>query len=214
MRTLAMSVLTMVALFAAAGRANAYTVSWNVGSGSRTTTWGSYLFTLTSTDNVNYQYSLVGNADGNGSGGPSAGVPKHAADLFDLVFYDSLWNPIAPVSASGSTSAGAGLTGGNWLTTVDDGVRLASTDGDTELGAFGGNVLNGTVTLANADVSQVTVAGQGGGQLWFGTGQTAGPRAPDPAPLAPEPVSLALVRPAILPLGWLASRRLSRSGAS
>lgn len=202
-RLILFATAAVAALLLSSGKASAYTLSVNVPANPPSPASGSYTVVLTSTDNVNYGITVYGNNDGNGSpSNPSALPAKHSSGTIGLSFLDGGGNYVQALSASGGTTTGGGQTGGAWLTVLGDAIRFLSPSQSNDIAPYGGNQFNGSFVLSNANAISVDIAMQDGSQQWYAPGNAI--------PNTPEPASLAMVLPGVLPLGMLMMGRLRR----
>jgi hypothetical protein len=191
---------TVAGLLLSMGQAHAFTLTVNVPQNPPSPASGSYTVVLSSTDNVNYSVTAFGNNDGNGSSGNPSGTPaKHSAGTLSLTFFDASMGYVRPVTGSGATTTGAGFTGANWVALMGDNLRFLSPNQTNDLAPYGGNTFNGSFSLQNANALSVDIAMQDGSQQWFAPGNAI--------PNTPEPASLAMVLPGVLPLGLVLRRR-------
>jgi hypothetical protein len=146
--------------------------------------------------------------------GGTGAFPKGSVNAINVGFSDASWNEILiqPGRSSGGTTSGGAFAGAPWITAPrDQDAGFSAPSAMNDLDAFGENAFLATIALASpAEVQHVSVALAGGVQQWFGT--TSIPRAPQATvDLAPEPASLAMALPGLLPLGLLLHRRKKRS---
>jgi hypothetical protein len=147
----------------------------------------------------------------------SGGLAKASVDAVNIGFSGANWSTrdVQPSQTSGGVSSGGSFLASPWITssrTRDAGFTSPSPMND--LDPYGDNEFLAHITLSSAaDVRYVYVALAGGVQQWSGLANV-----PDDSPiggtgdLAPEPASLALALPGLLPLALLLKRR--RSGTS
>jgi hypothetical protein len=200
MKKLLMGAATVLGMLLSMGQAHAFTLTVNVPQNPPSPASGSYTVVLSSTDNVNYTVSAFGNNDGNGSpSNPSALPAKHSAGTLSLTFFDSVMGYVRPVTASGGTTSGGSFTGATWIALLGDNLRFLSPNQSNDIAPYGGNSFNGSFTLQNANALTVDIAMQDGSQQWFAPGNAI--------PNTPEPASLAMVLPGMLPLGLVLMRR-------
>jgi hypothetical protein len=138
--------------------------------------------------------------------------PKGSVNAINIGFSDANWNEvlIQPGLSSGGTSTGGSFVGAPWITAPRDrDAGFSAPSSMNDLDAFGDNAFLATVALSSSDeVFHVSVALAGGVQQWFGTANVT-PTVEDTA-LAPEPGSLALALPGLLPLAGLLIRQRRR----
>jgi hypothetical protein len=160
---------------------------------------GSYQVIVTPVGGATYNISVQGNNDGRVTADGS-GPAKHSVGRISVGFFAPNFDPIEPISGSGSTTSGGSYVGAPFTTIVQsDVIRYNSTSETNDVGPFGENMFLGTVTLNSAVTPQLfTVALQDGTQQWFASGNLN---------LVPEPASLALALPGLLPMGMLLLRR-------
>jgi hypothetical protein len=115
-------------------------------------------------------------------------------------FLRSDFTYIPTLGGAGGTNSGGAYVGAPFTVVVEpDVLRFNSPNEINDVGPFGENLFVGSVTLATSELpDRFTVALQDGTQQWFAEG-TVG--------IVPEPASLALVLPGLLPLGVLLVRR-------
>lgn len=149
----------------------------------------------------------------------SGGLAKSSVDSVNVGFSGADWSTIdvQPSQTSGGVSSGGSFLGSTWITSSrpkDAGFSSPSPMND--LDPFGDNEFLANITLASAtDVRFVYVALAGGVQQWSGMTQVpVNPPVTDTGDLAPEPASLALALPGLLPLGLLLKRRRVSETAS
>jgi hypothetical protein len=117
---------------------------------------------------------------------------------------------IAPASGSGGTTSQLpDWVGAAWTATpLADSLRFNAPSEINDVAPFGQNLFAGTVTLSEAvQPALFTVALQNGTQQWFASGDL-------PPDFVPEPGSLALALPGLMPLGLMLLRRRSRRSDS
>lgn len=201
MKRLGLITLTALAgLLLGPSQAHAFTLTVNVPLNPPSPASGSYTVVLNSTDNVNYTVTAYGNNDGNGSpSNPSALPAKHSAGELSLTFFNGAMGYVRPTVASGGTNSGGSKTGAAWLTVLGDDLRFLSPGVNNDIDPYGANSFSGSFTLQNANALSVDIAMQDGSQQWYSPGNTI--------PNTPEPASLAMMLPGMLPLGLLLNRR-------
>jgi hypothetical protein len=148
-------------------------------------------------------YSVVVRGNNDGRHAPDASGPeKHSVGRISVAFFRSDFSIIDAVSGTGGTNSGAPYVGSPWTTIVlSDAIRFNSPAITNDVGPFGENEFSGNLTLASAeDPMLFTVALQDGTQQWYTQGA-----------LTPEPASLALALPGLMPLGLILLRRRSRN---
>lgn len=154
-----------------------------------------------------FSISVTGNNDGLTD--PAQGPVKHSVSEISLGFLRADFSSLLPDAAqsSGSTTSGGSFIGANWLVVSAGGAaKFESPTPLNDLAPFGGNSFLGTVQLVDPDVPVLlAVSLSGGTQQWFG--QVTLPT--QTAALAPEPGSLVLALPGLLPLVVLTRRNRS-----
>lgn len=160
-----------------------------------------------------FSFTVSGNSDGRAvaNGGPV----KHSIVEISIGFLRGDFSSIAPdgPGSSGGSTSGGSFVGASWLTLPEGGAMHFDSPGALhDLDPFGANSFSGMVRLASAGPADlVAVTLHGGTQQWFAQG--ALPQNVGAAALAPEPGSLALAVPGLLPLLFLRRRRQTqRSG--
>jgi len=160
---------------------------------------GTYTVILTPTGGATYSISVQGNNDGRVVADGS-GPAKHSVGRISVGFFGPNFDPLEPLSGTGATTSGGSYVGAPWTTIVQaDTIRFNSPSETNDVGPFGENIFLGNVTLNTAQLPTLfTVALQDGTQQWFASGAIN---------LVPEPASLALALPGLLPMGLLLIRR-------
>jgi hypothetical protein len=166
---------------------------------------GSYTVVLTPAGGASYNITVQGNPDGRAAADGS-GPAKHSVGRISIGFLRSDFSYIAPLSGSGGTNSGGSYVGAPFTTIVESEVlRYNSPNEMNDVGPFGENLFSGTVTLSSPDTPKLfTVALQDGTQQWYAQGEVG---------LVPEPASLALALPGLLPMGLLLLRRRRKGDA-
>jgi hypothetical protein len=166
---------------------------------------GSYNVVLTPTGGSTYQITVQGNPDGRVVADGS-GPAKHSVGRISVGFLRSDFTFIPTLGGSGGTNSGGAYVGAPFTVVVEaDVLRFNSPNEINDVGPFGENLFVGSVTLSTSELpDQFTVALQDGTQQWFAQGAVG---------LVPEPASLALALPGLLPVGMLLLRR-RRKGAA
>lgn len=203
MNKLILSVAAAAGLLFAASPAKALTLTANP---SDPLASGSYTVVLTPTGGANYNVTVKGNNDGRVTA-DGTGPAKHSVGRISIGFLRNDFSYIAPLSGSGGTNSGGSYVGAPFTTIVQSNVlRYNSPTETNDVGPFGENIFSGSVTLTSAETPNLfTVALQDGTQQWYAQG-TVGT-------LAPEPGSLALALPGLLPMGLMLLRRRRKSEA-
>jgi hypothetical protein len=169
---------------------------------------GTYSVTINQLTTTQYSVVVTGNNDGrltNDASGPQ----KHSVGRVSIGFLraDNTYIQLSEAASSGGTSSGAGFVGAPWvITTEADVLRFNAPAELNDVAQFGGNSFSGIVTLAAAEApARVTAALQNGTQQWYteGSGSDIGGQ----GDITPEPGSLALALPGLLPLALMLRRR-------
>ena len=169
---------------------------------------GTYHVAIEHVSGTTWSIRVQGNPSDRGGSGA---FPKSSVNAINVGFSDAEWNEILiqPGLASGGTTSGGPFAGAPWIVAPrerDAGFTAPSAMND--LDAFGDNAFLATVALASpTDVRHVSVALAGGVQQWFGGTSISVPVPQASGDLAPEPASLALALPGLLPLGMMFLRR-------
>lgn len=177
-------------------------------------TRGSYHVTVDHVANTTWSVRIRGEAaDRSLSGGPA----KSSVDAVNIGFAGANWSTVAvqPSQTSGEVTGGGSFLASTWITSSrDKDAGFTSPSPMNDLDPFGDNEFLAHITLASADdVQHVYVALAGGVQQWSGLATIpVDQQATDTGDLAPEPASLALALPGLLPLALLLKRR--RTGAA
>ncbi|MCC2671199.1 MAG: hypothetical protein K0Q72_3670 [Armatimonadetes bacterium] len=167
---------------------------------------GSYSVTINQLNATQFSVTVVGNNDGR-LVADGSGPQKHSVGRISIGFLRANNTYIAPNEAgsSGATNSGGAYVGSPWVVTLDaDVVRFNAPSITNDVGAFGENMFSGIVTMASAESpARITAALQNGTQQWYTEGAFLGGQ----GDLTPEPASLALALPGLLPLGLMLRRR-------
>jgi len=175
---------------------------------------GSYHVTVEHVSDMTWSVRIRGEAaDRSLSGGPAKG----SVDAVNIGFYGANWSSLAiqPSQTSGGVTGGGSFLASTWITssrTKDAGFTSPSPMND--LDPFGDNEFLASIMMASPDdVQHINVALAGGVQQWAGVASVpVDPPVTGTGDLTPEPVSLALALPGLLPLALLLKRR--RPGAA
>jgi len=176
---------------------------------------GSFHVVITKTGGSSYSVDVTGNADGNTApGGPGLATPKSGIGTISLNFFDTGGNVIVgSTTLAGATTAYVGPVGGNegpsgqffgatggaWAADPPGAtVRWTTSANGAFVAPHGGNTFTGAF-LVTGTIGTVRVSLQDSGQQFNGI-----------CVLTPEPASLALALPALLPLGLVALRSRRR----
>ena len=199
---LLLSMTAAVGLLLAASPAKALTLT---ATPSDPLASGSYTVIVTPTGGATYSISVQGNNDGRVVADAS-GPAKHSVGRISVGFFGPNFDPIEPLSGSGSTTSGGSYVGAAFTTIVQtDVIRFNSPSETNDVGPFGENIFLGNVTLNSPQTPQLfTVALQDGTQQWFASGELD---------VVPEPASLALALPGLLPVGMMLLRRRRKGDA-
>ncbi|MCC2667929.1 MAG: hypothetical protein K0Q72_400 [Armatimonadetes bacterium] len=171
---------------------------------------GTYSVSLNRTGANTYSVVVRGNNDGRHAADASGPI-KHSVGRISVAFFRSDFSIIDATSGSGGTNNSPDMpptwVGSPWTTVVlSDAIRFNSPAIVNDVGPFGENEFQGNITLASSeDPMLFTVALQDGTQQWYTQGAF-----PDSG-LVPEPASLALALPGLLPVGLMLLRRRSRT---
>lgn len=189
---------------------------------------GTYHVTITQLDNSTWQVVVKGNDDGKYQdapvGSPSPGapfnVPKSGAGRVSLNFNGPGGVPDQGLGLNGATTAyvgpGPGIgvhnnvggplnhefgnAGGEWFIVEGSAVVFTTPFSDRYIAPHGGNMFVGTLSLQSPDWERVGVSMQDSGQQWSGEYLRS-------LSLVPEPSSLALLLPGLLPLAVIVRKR-------
>jgi hypothetical protein len=166
---------------------------------------GTYNVTVNPLGGNQYSVTVVGNNDGRTT--PVGGPVKHSVGRISIGFLRGDFTYLQPnelLSSGGSTSGGSYL-GAPWTVALDaDVVRYNAPVEGNDVGAFGENLFSGVITLTTSEApATITAALQNGTQQWFAQGALI----PGQGDLVPEPTSLALALPGLLPLALMLRRR-------
>jgi hypothetical protein len=170
---------------------------------------GTYSVTINQTSATTYDVVVRGNNDGRVAA-DAFGPAKHSVGRISVGFLRPDFTYIAPASgAGGTTSQLPDWVGAAWTATpLSDVLRFNSPSEMNDVAPFGQNEFAGTITLSAAvQPALFTVALQNGTQQWFASGDL-------PPALVPEPGSLALALPGLMPIGMMLLRRRSRRSDS
>lgn len=165
---------------------------------------GSYTVVLTPAGGATYNITVQGNNDGRVTADGS-GPAKHSVGRISVGFLRDDFTYISPLSGAGGTTSGGSYVGAPFTTIVQsDVLRYNSPSETNDVGTFGENLFSGSVTLTTNELPNIfTVALQDGTQQWYAQGEIG---------LVPEPASLALALPGLLPVGMMMLRRRRKGG--
>lgn len=167
---------------------------------------GTYSVTINQLNATQYSVAVSGNNDGR-TVADGSGPQKHSVGRVSIGFLRADNTYIAPneAASSGGTNSGAGFVGSAWVVAANaEVVRFNAATELNDVAQFGGNSFNGIVTLAAAETpARITAALQNGTQQWYTEGTDFGGQ----GDLTPEPGSLALALPGLLPLAMMLRRR-------
>lgn len=169
---------------------------------------GTYAVTVNQLSNTQYSVTVSGNNDGRPAP-DGTGPMKHSVGRVSVGFLraDNTYIGLNEALSNGGTSSGAGFVGSAWVVTSEaDVLRFNAPAEINDVAQFGGNSFTGVITLASAEApARITAALQNGTQQWFAEG--AGTDFGGQGDLTPEPGSLALALPGLLPLAMMLRRR-------
>lgn len=199
MKKLLLSIAAAAGLLLTASPAKALTLT---ATATNPLASGSYNVVLTPTGGSTYQITVQGNNDGRVVADGS-GPAKHSVGRISVGFLRNDFTYIPTLGGSGGTNSGGAYVGAAFTTVVEpDVLRFNSPAEVNDVGPFGQNQFVGTITLATSELPDTfTVALQDGTQQWYTEGAVG---------LVPEPTSLALALPGLLPVGMLLLRRRRR----
>jgi hypothetical protein len=166
---------------------------------------GTYSVSVNRTGATTYSVVVRGNNDGR-TAADINGPVKHSVGRISVAFFRPDFSIIDATAGAGGTNSGGAYAGSPWSTVVlSDALRFNSPAIVNDVGPFGENEFSGTLTLASAeDPMLFTVALQDGTQQWYTQGALD-------AAVTPEPASLALALPGLLPLGMMMLRRRGKN---
>jgi len=206
LRKLTLTALAAIGLLMGATPASAITLN---ATPANPLASGSYSVTITQTSAITYDVVVTGNPDGRVVA-DITGPAKHSVGRISVGFLKADFSLIAPASGSGGTTSQLpDWVGAAWTATpLADSLRFNAPSEINDVAPFGQNLFAGTVTLSEAvQPAQFTVALQNGTQQWFAAGEL-------PPAFVPEPGSLALALPGLMPIGLMLLRRRSRRSDS
>jgi hypothetical protein len=155
-----------------------------------------------------YSVTVTGNNDGR-LVADGSGPQKHSVGRISIGFLRNDFSYLQPNegASNGATNSGGAYVGAPWNVALDaDVVRFNAATELNDVGAFGENSFSGIITLTTVESPAFfTAALQNGTQQWF----TQGSLFPGQGDLVPEPTSLALALPGLLPLALMWRRRRS-----
>jgi hypothetical protein len=167
---------------------------------------GTYSVTINQLSSTQYSVAVTGNNDGRAVA-DGTGPQKHSVGRISVGFLraNNTYIGLNEALSSGGTNSGAGFVGSPWVVAVNaDVVRFNAPAELNDVAQFGGNSFNGIITLAAAEApARITAALQNGTQQWYTEGTDLGGQ----GDLTPEPGSLALALPGLLPLALMLRRR-------
>jgi hypothetical protein len=167
---------------------------------------GTYSVSINQLNPTQYSVVVSGNNDGR-LVADGSGPQKHSVGRISIGFLRADNTYIGPneAASSGGTSSGAGFIGAPWVVAVNaDVLRFNAPSETNDVAQFGGNSFSGIITLASAEApARITAALQNGTQQWYTEGTNFGGQ----GDLTPEPASLALALPGLLPLALMLRRR-------
>lgn len=190
-----------------AGAAPAHAVSLTADP-SNVLSSGGYRVTLNQLSASQYSVAVTGNNNGR-TAADGTGPMKHSVGRISLGFLraDNTYITLNEAASSGGTTGGGGFVGSPWAVAVNaDVIRFNAPAEINDLAQFGANTFNGVVTLGSGEApARITAALQNGTQQWYG--EIRGVNFGDQGDLTPEPASLALALPGLLPLALMLRRR-------
>lgn len=167
---------------------------------------GTYNVTINQLNATQYSVAVSGNNDGR-LVADGSGPQKHSVGRISVGFLraNNTYIGINEAGSSGGTSSGAGFVGSPWVVAVNaDVVRFNAPAELNDVAQFGGNAFSGLITLVAGETpARITAALQNGTQQWYTEGTNFGGQ----GDLTPEPASLALALPGLLPLALMLRRR-------
>lgn len=204
MNRLTLTALTAgVGLLISAAPAHAVTLT---ATPSNVLSSGTYNVTVNPLSATQYSVTVTGNNDGR-TVADASGPQKHSVGRISIGFMRSNFTFISPneAASNGGTTSGGGYVGSPWVVaTESDVLRFNAPAEINDVAAFGGNLFSGVITLSSAETPvSFTAALQNGTQQWFAQGSPF----PGQGGLVPEPSSLALALPGLLPLALMWRRR-------
>jgi len=169
---------------------------------------GGYSVTINQLSTSQYSVAVTGINNGRPAT-DGTGPQKHSVGRISLGFLRANNTYIAPneAASSGGTTGGGGFVASPWVVAVNsDVIRFNAPAEINDLAQFGGNTFNGIVTLDSSEApARITAALQNGTQQWYG--EIRGVDFGGQGDLSPEPGSLALALPGLLPLALMLRRR-------
>ncbi|MGV3720722.1 MAG: hypothetical protein ACO1SX_07405 [Actinomycetota bacterium] len=205
MNRLTLTALTAgVGLLISAAPAHAVTLA---ATPSNVLSSGTYNVTVNALNATQYSVTVTGNNDGR-LVADGSGPQKHSVGRISIGFLRSDFSLIAPneAASNGGTNTGGGFVGSAWGVTLvgSEAIRFNAPAEINDVSAFGGNIFSGIITLNSAETPVTfTAALQNGTQQWFAQGSPF----PGQGDLVPEPSSLALALPGLMPLALMWRRR-------
>lgn len=167
---------------------------------------GTYNVTVTPLGGAQYSITVTGNNDGR-LVADGTGPQKHSVGRISIGFLRSNFTYLGvnEAASSGGTNSGGSFVGAVWNKAVEaDVMRFNAPLELNDVSAFGANAFSGVIELSTAEAPAIfTAALQNGTQQWF----TQGSLIPRQGDLVPEPTSLALALPGLLPLALMWRRR-------
>lgn len=175
-------------------------------------TRGSFHVTVDHVSDTTWSVRVRGDAaDRSLSGGPA----KASVDTVNIGFSGANWSTldVLPSQTGGGVNSGGSYLASTWITSArSKDAGFASPSPMNDLDPYGDNEFLAHITLSTAaDVRYVYVALAGGVQQWSGLANVPDDPLSGTGDLAPEPGSLALALPGLLPLALLLKRRRSTS---
>lgn len=202
MRKLTLAAVAVVGMLLSAAPASAITLN---ATPTNPLASGSYSVTINQTSATTYDVIVTGNPDGRVVA-DITGPAKHSVGRISVGFLRSDFTFIPAVLGSGGTTSQLpDWVGAAWTATpLADEMRFNAPSEINDVAPFGQNLFAGTITLsAPEQPAQFTVALQNGTQQWFASGDL-------PPDFVPEPGSLALALPGLMPVGLMLLRRRAR----
>ena len=208
MNKLVLSAVAAFGLLAGAAPAKALTIT---ATPSNVVASGTYNVTITQqADPRCFEVVVTGNNDGRTTATGTLAPAKHSVGRVSVGFLRENGTYIdvdEAASNNGFTTSGAGFVGSPWTISSGDAARYNSPGMSNDIAAFGGNEFRAIVCLGSGDqAAAVTIALQDGTQQWFAATDLQNTR----GDLVPEPGSLALALPGLLPLALTLVRRRPR----